>query len=470
MAIERNVSKTVFNGEKISWKKCSKISSDEQFYLQVEIMSIAIANSNIKDMETKISSLERANFDLKLRLHYLNKKYVNNEGNEFDDGYENGQGDIATLREENEYSKRRIVDLESELLQLQLLRDREASEFQKALKLKSPDIIQFEENRKREREVAQAIAEHDAALIAKLQEEVTNYQESTLQDKAVINTMNGEIAHLRSMLDEKEKQLNDYKERNKYLTTKNEELEDKVRRLENGDSLLVPFNGASTGGQLKGGNTSQTPMLFSANTNGQQTSILINSSNFTAATQLLPNQQQSSASTNLQNPPPSTFLLSTQGVNAPAGSAGHPNSMLPGPESTQMVPAAATDANVGLYQENRVLKDRLQKLQESIANQEMIIKSMKDSAHEFNMIENDEIKRLEQELDRCLDEKEKLRQKYQKLELEYEVTNQQLQQYRRFYGATDNLPLHLTNGGLHSHRPNVFVDHLQFEKTIEMYK
>src|SRR5689334_8007537 len=103
-------------------------------------------SGNLKDMEAKINSLERANFDLKLKMHYLNKKYAN--AGESQAGPDDPSNrimvgdthiDIIAMKEENEYSKRRIIELESELLQLQLIRDREAAEFHKALKMKNPN-------------------------------------------------------------------------------------------------------------------------------------------------------------------------------------------------------------------------------------------------------------------------------------------------------------------------------------------
>jgi DNA repair exonuclease SbcCD ATPase subunit len=454
-------------------------------------------SGNLKDMETKINSLERANFDLKLKLHYLNKKYANaGENAPGPDDPSNRmmmgdtQVDIIAIREENEYSKRRIIELESELLQLQLIRDREAAEFQKALKMKAPNHQQAEENRKREREVAMAIAEHDAALIKKLQEETSLLQKQREKDKELIDTLTNDLSRTKLLLDEREKEIEDLKTKNKDLQLKIELLKED-RDYDNGNSN--GYNGMGMVSPRRNRGNSGPPMLFSANTNGQQTSILINSNAFQAATSV----GQSPHPTRYPGAPaPSTFYLGTQSAHNPYPPQLPPpppgnnnlnqsfnNSMLDGNNNNGMY----QDPNQlpMVYQENQVLKDRLSKLQESISNQEKIIHNMKTSAQEFSVIESEEIKRLEGELDKILEEKEKIKQKCQRTEVELEITMQQLQQYRRYYGPLDisaisqSVPFQGRAGmgsmggpsnGFQQHAQRNMLEIQQYERTIEQYK
>jgi hypothetical protein len=496
-------------------------------------------SGNLKDMEAKINSLERANFDLKLKLHYLNKKYPksgeNDDGNQKNGAVDTSGIDIVTLKEENDYSKRRIVELESELLQLQLLRDRESHEYQKALKLaKTPSSHTNDETRKREREVAQAIAEHDAALIKKLQEEIIIYQKQREKDKELIDSLTTDLSQTKLLLEEKEKVTTELTEKNKDLTLKIELIREERDYDDTNGNGIIPFSGHGSPMKRAGGRNAANqgpPMMFSANTNGQQTQILINSAAFAATTSVAPSSSSGAPSPYHpsyrqgqppQAPPqPSTFLLQTHPSHQSMANASYyqqqqqqqqqqHQSQLNNSFNSSMLDGMNTSINqtmnnpysnppyppngmgngqhdLPIYQENAVLKDRLWKLQESIQNQEKIIFNMKTSAKEFNSIESEEIKRLENELDKIIDEKEKLKQKYQKIEVELEITTQQLQQYHRYYGPLDISaisasnpfgPHHLAYGGrMNQNQGNAAINNQQhmleiqqYEKTLNQYK
>ena len=131
----------------------------------------------MNEWETKVSVLERNNFDLKMQVYYLNEKMANNlsdskggsdgEEDEFHE-YEYGKrsSEMLTLTEENSQFKRRVVELESELLQLRLQSQKDTARYEAALRAQPTSM---EEAQKREREAAFAIAEHDAILIHKLE-------------------------------------------------------------------------------------------------------------------------------------------------------------------------------------------------------------------------------------------------------------------------------------------------------------
>ena len=82
------------------------------------------SGDNLNEWETKISLLERSNFDLKMQVYYLNEKAASNgidsdilattreESEEYHD-YDYGRrtSDVLALTEENSTSKRRIIEL-----------------------------------------------------------------------------------------------------------------------------------------------------------------------------------------------------------------------------------------------------------------------------------------------------------------------------------------------------------------------
>lgn len=198
---------------------------------------------NVAELQSKVEALERSNFDLRLRLHYLNEKYVNTETSSLssdNDISKTVPNNSTDLQAENNFSKRRILDLESELQQIQQLLDREAAEFQKALKTKSSDNFHSDESRKRDRDLAQAVADHDSALIDKLKEEVSFLRIQQSTDKATIRNLRLEVSQ-KALLLEENKEL---KKLNEILHMRNLELEDRVKQLDSCD--LSTFTEAST--------------------------------------------------------------------------------------------------------------------------------------------------------------------------------------------------------------------------------
>ncbi len=511
--------------------------------------------STLNEMETKISSLERSNFDLKLRLHYLNKKYMEASGsNDVQGGLGGGlphalnvtaanqlattshgaaalgnlsssmihpgisqhvlEGsddksvDLLQLREENDFLKRRVIELESHNLQLQLLRDHDQQEYQKIISLKPSTIVQQEEHRKREREVAMAIAEHDAALIKKLQEELTFLNKQKEVDQKMIENITEQVAKKTSLLEDKEKEINRLQEINKDLHHQLEMVFDRQKLMDLHATNQLHFNQAivsasgnsndtnsigphGLGGVQRGDNSTSlvpynlsdknsanghsSPMVFSASSNGKQTSILINSNSFTTAANIggFPAQfkgveQFSSPHMSNGNGATSFTLQSHDQVtsfnlgmgsnntggynNAPFRPVGNENTSVDNQSDTQ------------LRDENSMLRQRLFKLQGSIDSQNSIINMLKASVSELSSMEAEEIKRLEIELDRLLDDKERLRQSYTKLEVELEFRTQELVKYRRVFGDVDSIiqgkSVEVSNG----------LNKEAFERTIELYK
>mmetsp|Transcript_22228 Transcript_22228/g.30603 ORF Transcript_22228/g.30603 Transcript_22228/m.30603 type:complete len:325 (+) Transcript_22228:19-993(+) len=144
-------------------------------------------SANLKEMEYKITTLERINFDLKMQLFYLNENKnnangnsnLNRESNSYDDFEDQSDEnmEILILRGEIESLKRKIEDLEMENQTLKL---KEAEKYQRLLKAKPYEAIL--DNHKKEREEALAIAQHDAAFIYKLQQDIIKIQAQHAKD------------------------------------------------------------------------------------------------------------------------------------------------------------------------------------------------------------------------------------------------------------------------------------------------
>lgn len=171
--------------------------------------------NSLNELEAKLSNLERANFDLKMQLYYLNKKYaeVQSQSEDNDDSSSTAE-QIASplvainLKEENEYFKLRVVELESEIRNLQLLRESDNAEYQRALHSKPHDSFAIiDESRRREREAVKAIAEHDANLISKLRTEIGKLESIHENDQRLLDELTNTLSQQIEQLESKDAEL-----------------------------------------------------------------------------------------------------------------------------------------------------------------------------------------------------------------------------------------------------------------------
>lgn len=107
-----------------------------------------------------------------------------------------------------------------------------------------------------------------------------------------------------------------------------------------------------------------------------------------------------------------------------------------------------------LLRENQILRA---KLKESILNQDLILRRMKDSTEQLRKMENDEIQRLQFELDQVTNEKAALLQRHN--ELESNCNELKILLSSRNAGLRDNSILDKSQS-----------DRIEYEKTIEMYR
>lgn len=199
------------------------------------------ATGNLSELEEKIASLERSEFDLKMQVFYLNKKLADTAQQAADPDHnvinvnmiEDRSVDILALRDDLEYSRQRITELESEVLQLQLTRDNDALEYQKLMLAQpSTDVALLEESRKREREIAKTLADHDTALISKLQSEIDTLQQQHEQDGRLLDACTARLATQTEVVESKDLQITHLQFEIADLSTKVSVLTDTARQQE----------------------------------------------------------------------------------------------------------------------------------------------------------------------------------------------------------------------------------------------
>eukprot|EP00981_Chlorochromonas_danica_P010843 scaffold3468_cov217-Ochromonas_danica.AAC.1 len=81
-------------------------------------------------------------------------------------------------------------------------------------------------------------------------------------------------------------------------------------------------------------------------------------------------------------------------------------------------------------------------MEESVRNQQVVIDNMKASAVNISTIEGEESKRLEAELDKCIEDREKLKERLQKIELEFELACRHIKELSNHLNERD--PAYLT--------------------------
>lgn len=179
-----------------------------------EVLLQSRDSTNLKELETKISTLERTNFDLKMQLFYLNENKISSQNgldskisSDFFDESEDDEKvmEIIVLKGEIEILKRKVEELEGQKSALQSEREKEAEKYQRSLKMKPyANVAVLEENLKREREAAILTAERDAALISKLQQDISKLQAQNEVNLKHIAEFQAKVSEKSAIIFEKE--------------------------------------------------------------------------------------------------------------------------------------------------------------------------------------------------------------------------------------------------------------------------
>lgn len=328
------------------------------------------SGGNLHDLEAKIAALEKANFDLKMQLFYRNEKEAENtskiEADRADDldDVNDSKWELMQLKEEQEYSRRRLKELEEEILQLQIIRD---ADIEKAAKSKPVNMVLIDENRRQEREAAAAIAAHDAAVIKQLQSEIFEIKRQHEIDKQLVNDCAQKLASQLQVIEEKDAMIFN--------------LSGNVDELKKTVSEVLQVNnrtgGASVDGSQDSGNNGET-----------------------------------SQGTNNSTP------------NKSGQQAGNGNVLFHGMDISHAYYRNEIDR---LRNENDIMRDQLRTQREALNNQQEALLKVNRTTHEMRVhLESAEITRLQNELDKCLDEKEALVLRNQVLEGELTTARTEL--------------------------------------------
>jgi hypothetical protein len=206
----------------------------------------------LDDPEKKMSSLEQENFDLKLRLYHMKQAErdqkpgikVEETAEQLADLLETHCVDNMALRESNDTARKRINELESELIQLRIKREgkytidatngslREMAVVKTAGPLSIVNNPVIDENRRRERQATLAIAQHDAQLIRKLESEVSNLRSQHDSDVSLVNDCAEKIGNLVREVEEKDRLIVAQSAATQQLQGQIDLMRDQLRRHE----------------------------------------------------------------------------------------------------------------------------------------------------------------------------------------------------------------------------------------------
>lgn len=194
---------------------------------------------DITVLEQKLANVERENFDLKMRLFYKEKdsmkdtSTLENEAERVVSILQDRDSTYDQLRAANEEAYNTISELRSELQLVKASKEGSNSAYENLLqKNQRLASLQLEENLKRERQAAQAIASHDASIIAKLEDDIAALQDTHESDTKLVSECADRVAELLGVIEDKNAKID---ELSKALEGANEQIEvlkDKVSRQE----------------------------------------------------------------------------------------------------------------------------------------------------------------------------------------------------------------------------------------------
>jgi hypothetical protein len=432
-------------------------------------------------MEEKLAELERANFDLKMRVYYLNNKLAEAEqGGYLEESAEKvvnllQQRDSTAdkLRIENAAANRKISDLETELNLLKAKLESTIQSRDVTLgKARESSILQMEENLKRERQAALAVAQHDSAVIIQLESEIKRLNGRHDSDLSLLAEASEKCAKLLQTIGEKDRDIERISETAKvskdqcdilHEKIKNQELviNDLNHRLQNAlerrniqyVSLRQTPSSAFSGIPVHQQYT-QYSMPYSSDHVYDYSAVETVNGSFSSpkpAPRLgapfmaadirkdVDYQQQGQSIHNLEF---SQRLDSSQN-NFPSfrtadqtngGSYGHLRSLrdkyASNPISTSglhapSIPGPAADTVraeiLSARSENESLKLQLETERSAMKNLESILNNVRAAADEITLLEAEEIARLEAELDKMVQEKSRLSESLKKAQESVEV-------------------------------------------------
>ena len=159
---------------------------------------------------------ERENFDLKMRLFYKEKdsmkdtSTLENEAERVVSILQDRDSTYDQLRAANEEAYNTISELRSELQLVKASKEGSNSAYENLLqKNQRLASLQLEENLKRERQAAQAIASHDASIIAKLEDDIATLQDTHESDTKLVSECADRVAELLGVIEDKNAKIDE---------------------------------------------------------------------------------------------------------------------------------------------------------------------------------------------------------------------------------------------------------------------
>lgn len=141
------------------------------------------------------------------------------------------------LRAANADAHNRVSELQAELALLKAKQEANETSYDHLLhKNQRLGSLQLEENLKRERQAAQAIAQHDAALISKYEKEIERLKDIHNADASLISECADRVAELMKVVEEKNKQL---ESKNQALEASQRQTDVLTDRLSKQEVLLI---------------------------------------------------------------------------------------------------------------------------------------------------------------------------------------------------------------------------------------
>jgi len=229
----------------------------------------------------------------------------------------------------------------------------------------------MEENRKRERQAALAIAEHDSAIISHLEKEIERLQSQHNTDVKLINQCADKVGILTDLLRNKEEEINKLQSDNNSLLQQIDLLNDKIKHRE---------------------------------------TII---------------KQNNSQLDNIKNDNNIILIGNKSLINTAANDNETSDDIL------KYGAQISIEELKRLRRENIILRDQIDRERSMLKSQEEILQRVRLSAEELTLLEAEEIARLEEEVDRLMKENEKLKLKYDQAESNAEIHRQKLKEYER---------------------------------------
>jgi len=373
---------------------------------------------HLGDLNESVDVLQKENFDLKMQLFYLKQKAIDESNNDSSINQKipsspspSSSNKYYNNMNDSQYASRRLSDLETELQimkmnNLKIERELAAeksmiSTTNKSLSLSSISAraltaSQIEENRNMEREAVLAIAEHDAAIINKLENEVQTLKLQHEMDIAVINECADRSNDLIRENNEKTSILIEQEEQQLRLQQQIDYLSMQFKRQE---LLIERTYGQKIDEITVNKDINSSPMSFSWIS--KQNNTLVGSPGSNIAPPVISKKDIYGS--------PGSLLSSVKQPMTPP-SAQRINNSIAGSTQKDFLDfgaQAAWEELHSLRKENTSLKEQLERERKLMKNQEAALNAVKQAAEEISLLEAEEISRLEAELERCTEERDK---------------------------------------------------------------